>query len=85
VPVGPARDRVLRSELEFLLQGRDQAASRMEWFLPLNGILARTVLDPIGFGGVAAELRKSSDPVVSFYARLEALAPRPVDRAMSLL
>jgi len=84
-PPGSARDAVLRGELEFLLQGREQAAGRMEWFLPLNGMLARSVLDPAGFGPLIAEMRNSADAVVAVYARLEAIAPRPADRLMSLL
>jgi hypothetical protein len=84
-PPGRGRNAVLRGALEFVLAGREQAASRIEWFLPLNGLLARTVLDPIGFGPFAAEMRNSSDPVVALYARLEAVAPRPPDRVIGLL
>jgi hypothetical protein len=84
-PAGMARDAVLRDEIAFLLGSRQVAASRMEWFVPLNALLARTVLDPLGFGAAAADLRKSSDPVISLYARLEAVAPRPADIAIRLL
>jgi hypothetical protein len=84
-PPGAASEGVLRGLMDFLVQGREQAASRTEWFLPLNALLARTVLDPSGFGAFAAEMRKSSDPVVSVYARLDSLVPRSVDRLMGLL
>jgi hypothetical protein len=84
-PAGAGRDAVVRGELDFLQQSREQAGSRIEWFLPLNGLIGRTTLDPAGFGNAAALMQKSSDPVVSFYSRLEVAAPRPVDRIMSLL
>lgn len=84
-PSGDSRDGVLRSELQFLLKNRDVAANRAEWFLPLNVMLARATLDPAGYGAFRAEMQKSDDPVVSLYARLEAVAPRPVDRVMPLL
>jgi hypothetical protein len=84
-PAGAPRDAVLSAEMEFLLGAKQQAASRMEWFFPLNALLARTALDPLGYASFAEALRKSSDPVVALYARLEALAPRPPDRLIGLL
>jgi len=84
-PPGAARNTVLHAELEFLQAAKDGEGNRIEWFLPLNTLLAHTVLDPAGYGAFAAELRKSSDPVVSVFARLEAVAPRSADRLMSLL
>jgi hypothetical protein len=84
-PAGAPREAVLRAEMEFLLGAKQQAAGRMEWFFPLNALLARTALDPAGYASFAEALRKSSDPVVALYARLEALAPRPPDRLIGLL
>jgi hypothetical protein len=80
---GP-REAVVHSELEFLAQSREQA-NRSEWFVMLSTLLARTVLDPADFGPFGAEMRQSSDPVVALYARLEAVAPRPIDRLVGLL
>ena len=84
-PAGAARDAVLRTELAYLEKSRAEAATRMEWFLPLNSLLARTTLDPMGFGALRAAMQKSEDAIVSVYARLEALAPRTPDRLMALL
>jgi hypothetical protein len=57
----------------------------MEWFLPVNALVGRVGLDPLGLGKFAAELRKASDPVIALYANLEAVAPRPPDRVLALL
>src|SRR5579883_1164182 len=75
-PAGAPRDAVLQSELTYLEKSRSEAANRIEWFLPVNTLLARTALDPLGFSAVRANMEKSKDPVVALYARLEALAPR---------
>jgi len=85
VPAGETRDAVLHAELAYIVASRGQAASRIEWFLPLNALVGRTSLDPLGFGALRAELRKSSDPVVALYARLEEVAPRSADRLIGLL
>lgn len=84
-PAGEARDAVLKAELDYIVRSRDEAAKRVEWFLPLNALMARMTLDPLGFGGFSAEMRKSTDPVVALYARLEAVAPRSPDRVIALL
>jgi len=84
-PAGESRDAVLRAELEWIAASHTSAASRMEWFLPLNGLLARTVLDPAGFGSFRAEMRKSADPIIALYARLEEAAPRSPDQLIGLL
>jgi hypothetical protein len=84
-PAGEPRDGAVRSEISYLLHSREEAATRMEWFLPLNALLARTSLDPVGYGAYRAELEKSADPVAALYAKLEAVAPRPPDRVISLL
>jgi hypothetical protein len=57
----------------------------MEWFLPVNGLIGRLALDPLGMGRLAEELRKVDDPIVALYANLEAVAPRPPDRILPLL
>ena len=84
-PAGEARDAVLHAELSYLIASHKDAANRTEWFLPLNGLLARTTLDPAGFAALRTEMLKSSDPIVALYARLETLAPRPADRLTLLL
>ena len=71
---------MVRAELKYLTDGRKDAANLIEWFLPLNALLARTALDPLGFASLRAETQKSTDPVVALYARLEVLAPRTPDR-----
>jgi hypothetical protein len=84
-PPGEARDSVLRAELDFVIAGRAAAASRAEWFLPVNALLARTTIDPLGFGSFRAVLRQAADPVVALYARLEEVAPRSQEKAIGLL
>jgi hypothetical protein len=84
-PPGEAQDAVMRAELDYLIKSRSEAANRIEWFLPLNQLLARVALDPTGFAALRAEMQKSADPVVALYARLDELAPRPADRLMLLL
>lgn len=85
LPAGEGRALVAAAELDFLVQARKQAANSIEWFLPLNRLLAWTVLDPGSFAGLAASMRQSTDPVVAFYATLEKAAPRRPDRLMPLL
>ncbi len=84
-PAGEARDAVLRAELSYLVGSRKEAASLTEWFLPVNTLLARTTLDPVGFATLRTEMLKSSDPIVALYAKLEALAPRAPERLILLL
>src|SRR4030095_10376875 len=84
-PAGAGRERVVRAYVAFLAANPLQKSNRMEWFLPVNGLIARMGLDPAGDGQFAAELRKSRDPVIAMYAALEALAPRAPDRVLRLL
>jgi hypothetical protein len=84
-PPGEAQDAVIRAELDYLAKSRSEAAGRSEWFLPLNRLLARIALDPVGFAALRADVQKSADPVVALYARLDELAPRPPDRLTLLL
>jgi hypothetical protein len=82
---GANRDPVLHAILDFVNGNQFQTASRMEWFLPVNTLIGRVGLDPLGLGKFAAELRKASDPVIALYANLEAAAPRSPDRILTLL
>ncbi|HEV3199993.1 MAG TPA: hypothetical protein VGZ73_18945 [Bryobacteraceae bacterium] len=82
---GSNREPVLHAILEFVSGNRFQTANRVEWFLPVNALVGRVGLDPLGLGKFAAELRKANDPVIALYANLEALAPRAPDRILALL
>jgi hypothetical protein len=82
---GSNREPVLHAILDFVNGNRFQTANRVEWFLPVNALIGRVGLDPLGLGKFAADLRKSSDPVIALYANLEALAPRAPDRILALL
>jgi hypothetical protein len=82
---GPDRELVLRAMLDYLKHNRFQRENRMEWFLPVNGLIGRLALDPLGMGRLAEELRKVGDPIMALYANLEAVAPRPPDRILPLL
>jgi hypothetical protein len=76
-PDNASRELILRGLLAHIKGNPLQQTNRPEWFLPLNGV--------IGFGALSEELRKSDDPVIALYARLEAFAPRPPDRILALL
>ena len=82
---GPDREAVLRAMLDYLKQNRFQRENRMEWFLPVNALIGRVALDPLGMGRLAEELGKVDDPIMALYAKLEAVAPRTPDRIMPLL
>jgi hypothetical protein len=74
------RQLTLRAMLDYLRRNRDRAPSRLEWLLPVNVLIGRMSLDPQGLGALADDFRRSSDPVIAMYARLELLAPRaPAD------
>jgi hypothetical protein len=82
---GPDRELVLRAMLDYLKHNRFQRENRMEWFLPVNGLIGRLALDPLGMGRLAEELGKVDDPIMALYAKVEAVAPRPPDRILPLL
>ena len=82
---GPERELVLRAMLDYLKQNRFQQENRMEWFLPVNALIGRVALDPLGMGRLAEELGKVDDPIMALYAKLEAVAPRTPDRIVPLL
>jgi hypothetical protein len=82
---GADREKVLRGLLQFVAKNEFQAESRMDWFLAVNGLIGRVALDPVGHGSFAEELRKSEDPTIALYARLEQVAPRTPASIMPLL
>ena len=82
---GRNREPVLHAILDFVKGNGFQTANRMEWFLPVNALIGRVGLDPLGLGTFAGELRKAGDPVIALYANLEAVAPRTPDRILALL
>ena len=84
VPNGPAREQVLRAYIEFLRRNSYQRTNRVEWFLPVNTLLVRVMVDP-ALAGLAAEMRHTGDPVMAMYAELDRLAPRSPAKAIALL
>jgi hypothetical protein len=85
VASGETRRMVAAAELDFLLHAQNEAANRIEWFLPLDQLLAWTALDPTGLRDFAEKLRQSADPVGALYAQLETFAPRCPEQLMPLL
>jgi hypothetical protein len=79
------RQKVLRGLLQFVDKNEFQAESRMDWLLAVNGLVGRVALDPEGMGSIAKELRKSEDPAIALYARLEQVAPRTPMAILPLL
>ncbi|HTQ53011.1 MAG TPA: hypothetical protein VMI94_01040 [Bryobacteraceae bacterium] len=84
-PNPPDRDLLLRSWLAWLERDGYRRDRRVEWFYPVNTLLIRAFADPHGMHAVIDALLNSPDPVIAFYARLERLLPRPIDRTFSLL
>jgi hypothetical protein len=82
---GANRETVMRSLLAFAAAGGMRNTNRLEWFLPINAVIARLSLDPAGLSKFGEELRQASDPVVAFCARLEAAAPRSADSVLPFL
>jgi len=85
VPNPPDREAVLRALFEFTSRNAFQVKNRVEWFLPVNGLIGRAGLDPVGLGRIIDLLRKSDDPVIALFANLEVVAPRAPDRVLPLL
>ena len=83
-PNGTPRERVLRAMLAFLRQNAFQRESRIEWFLPVNSVIGRVYLDPLGLARAMDDLARSEDAVIALYANLERLVPRRPDQTLSL-
>jgi hypothetical protein len=84
-PNGPERAMLLSSLLMWLQQNGYQRDHRVEWFYPVNTLLIQAFADPHGMQTTIRELLNSPDPVVSFYAQLEQVLPRPVEHMIGLL
>ena len=84
-PNSPARIKVLRAELQYVVKDKASAASRAQWFLPINGIIGRVTLDPLGLSALSEDLRNTGDPVITLFAELDAIAPRRPDLIMPLI
>jgi len=82
---GAAREPALHALLDFVSANDFQTTNRLEWFLPVNGLVGRVGMDPLGLRTFAAELRKSKDPIIALYANLEAVAPRNPGQILPLL
>jgi hypothetical protein len=84
-PRGRSRELVVLAMLEFLQRGSSQANSRIEWFLPVNALIGRVGLEPLGWGHLADDLYRSEDAVITLYAQLEKVAPRPTPDILQLM
>ena len=82
---GPNQELVMRSLLDFVKQNPYQKVNRDEWFLPVNALIGRVGLDPVGLSRFAEDLRRVDNPLIALYARLETVAPRAADRILALL
>lgn len=86
VPAGPDRDLVLGTLLAWLQQSQGyQREHAAEWFYPVNALIIRAFAESATMKTTLRELRRSADPVISLYAQLEQLLPRPMDATMALL
>lgn len=81
---GPDRDAVLSAYLAWLSQNSYQIVHRVEWFYPVNAMILRAFGDARTMKSAIRELLSSKDPVISLYAQLEQLVPRPLNEAMRL-
>lgn len=84
-PNNPDRDLLLTRLLAFLEQSPYQSDHRAEWFLPVNRLIFQAYSDPLGMRATIRELQKCPDPVISLYAQLERLLPRPAESLIELL
>ena len=83
-PNATARLQVLRAELTYVVKDKAAAQNREQWFLPINGMIGRVTLDPMGLAPLKDDLAKTNDPVVALFTELESLAPRRPDQIMPL-
>jgi hypothetical protein len=81
----PQRDEVMFAMLDYARQSRFQTENRVEWFLPVNALIGRIGLDPLGLGKTTDALRRTEDPLIALYVSLEAVAPRDPSMVMKLL
>ena len=84
-PDAKLRETALIALLEYLGRSRDRARTRIEWLLPVNVLIGRAGLDPLGSGRLAEAFRKSDDPVIAMYAELERVAPRKAQEVFALM
>lgn len=85
VPAGELQQQVVDAMLSYAEQSELRTENRLEWFLPVNVLIGRMGLDPLGFGRLAGRVRDSKDPVIALYGSLEKLAPRTPDKIMVLM
>jgi hypothetical protein len=76
-PNGPDRDLLLGALLNWAQNNAYQRDHRVEWFYPVNVLIVRAFSE--------RALQESSDPVISLYAQLEQILPRPVTSLFGLL
>jgi hypothetical protein len=84
-PNTAAKANILRAELQYVLKSRAEAENRAQWFLPVNAVIGRITLDPLGLGLLADDLRNTNDPVITLFTELDVLAPRRPDQIMPLI
>ena len=84
-PHGPQRDLLLKTMLAWLQENDYQHQHRVEWFYAVNTLIVHLFADPLDLKATARELRLCADPVISLYAQLEQLMPRPVAGMLGLL
>jgi hypothetical protein len=84
-PTAAGREAVLRAELEYVRKAKASVENRVEWFLPVNLLIGRVTLDPLGTGKLTGDLRGAGDPVIVLFLELEAMAPRTPDQIMPLM
>jgi len=85
MPDGGGREFAFRAMLDYLQHSRSQSIGRIEWLLPVNTLIGRIGLDPLGFGRVVDDVRRSRDAVIALYAELEKVAPRPAGAILPLM
>lgn len=85
VPPGPMQEEVVVAMQAFAETTDFRKESHIEWFLPMNILIGRMALDPLGIGRFSNHLRQSKNSVIALYAALETVAPRTPDKIMALL
>ncbi len=85
MPDGPSRELALRAMLDYLQRSRSQSIGRIEWLLPVSALIGRIGLDPLAFGRVTDDVRRSRDAVIALYAELEKVAPRTASAILLLM